>query len=217
MGDPKKKRKQYERPLRPWDKATIEREREIKKTFGLKNKRELWRLELILRKKRKNARKLLAFEAEARAKREQEIVKSLEKYGIVSSTASLDDILGLGIESMLERRLQTIVWRKGLANTVKQARQLIVHGHIAVKGKKVSKPGYLVTIGEENSLSYYGKPIVLETRQAEKEKLKEEFEKAKPEETNGAGQAGEIDETSSAEETLGETPEEKQAKGVVIE
>lgn len=209
MGDPKKKSKQYEKPLRPWDRARLEKERETKKNYGLKNKKELWRIETTLRKKRKNARTLLALEPEARAKREKELVESLVKYGIVSQTAMLDDILGLGIESFLERRLQTMVYRKGLALTPAQARQFVVHGHIAVNGKKVSTPSYLVPLKEENSISYYGKKINIELPQR-KEELKKKFESVQAEEEQPAEGEGEVEEKQgeeTEESTAGEEAE----------
>jgi len=217
MGDPKKRKNQFEKPLRPWDRGRLEKEKELKKSFGLKNKRELWMVETILRKKRKSARSLLALELEAREKMEKELIKSIAKYGIISEMAVLDDVLGLGAESFLERRLQTIVWRKGLASTIGQARQFVVHGHIAVNGRKVDRPSYLLKSGEEDSVFYYKKKMILEEKKSAKEKLKEEFEKAKPEELEEAeGEA--IEETEAAEEEIaGETPEEKEEKGVVME
>ncbi len=50
---------------------------------------------------------------------------------------------------MLERRLDNVVYRMGLAGSRAQARQLVLHGHIAVSGRKVNIPSYLVSIGEE--------------------------------------------------------------------
>jgi small subunit ribosomal protein S4 len=74
---------------------------------------------------------------------------------LTKENATLDDILGLTEESYLERRLQTIVYRKGLARTIYQARQLIVHGHIAINGKRVTSPGYIVMKGEEDLIDFY--------------------------------------------------------------
>jgi small subunit ribosomal protein S4 len=84
------------------------------------------------------------------------ILNRLKRYGLLKTEAGLDDILSLEVTNFLERRLQTQVHKQGLANTVKQARQFIVHGHIAVDGKKVTIPGYLVPTNEELSLGYYG-------------------------------------------------------------
>ncbi len=168
MGDPKKTVKHYEKPMRLWDKENLEKERIMKNTYGLQNKRELWRSKTILSKKRKTARLLLAMQPEERAKREQELLNSLIRLGLMDEKASLDDILTLTTEAILERRLQTVVWRKGLANTAKQARQFITHGHIAINGKKVTAPGYLVPAEEEAKIAYYGKKM--ELKPAEKKK-----------------------------------------------
>jgi small subunit ribosomal protein S4 len=190
MGDPKKTRKQYKRPLKIWDKESIANEKNLIQSYGLRNKREIWKAETLLRKKRKTARSLLALELEERVMREKDLLGSLARIGILDEKATLDDVLTLSIESFLERRLQTLVWRKGLANTASQARQFIVHGHIAIGGRRVTAPSQIVTAEEEKKLGYYGgkkmvlRPAVKEAKPAkpaEKEKgLKEEFEEAKP-------------------------------------
>ena len=188
MGDPKKRRKKYSKPRKSFQRERIDKEKEVKKAYGLKNRREFLKAESIIRKKRTNARKLLALGLENRLKREKEIVDSLKKMGILQGNPSLDDVLTLTPEALLERRLQTIVWRKGLANTEKQARQFITHGHIAINGKKVDKPSYSVSAEEEKNLSYYGKEMILEQKkehkkvaEEKKNELKEEFEEAKGE------------------------------------
>ena len=53
---------------------------------------------------------------------------------------------------MLERRLDNVVWRAGLASSRSQARQLVLHGHVRVNGKKVNIPSYLVKAGDEVSM-----------------------------------------------------------------
>jgi small subunit ribosomal protein S4 len=55
---------------------------------------------------------------------------------------------GDNLLSLLERRLDNVVYRLKMATSRKQARQLIVHGHIVVNGKKVSSPSYFVSVGE---------------------------------------------------------------------
>ncbi|MCX6801758.1 MAG: 30S ribosomal protein S4, partial [Candidatus Diapherotrites archaeon] len=66
MGDPKRQKKHYERPKKLWDKAKVEERRRIVEAYGLKNKKEIWKSETFLRRKRENARKLLAQPFEAR-------------------------------------------------------------------------------------------------------------------------------------------------------
>ena len=188
MGDPKKSRKQYNRPRLPWDTAMLDRERKIVALYGLKNKREIRMLEKILRNKRKNARALLGMTAEKRVTREKELLGSVRKIGLLKGEGTVDDVLGLSLEEILERRLQTLVWRKNLAKTINQARQFITHGHISINGKKVTVPGYLVSPEEEGRLDYYGEPPELEPPQPEKKaNLKAEFEAA----AGGAAEAGE--------------------------
>lgn len=68
------------------------------------------------------------------------------------ATKSLE-ATGESLLSMLERRLDNVVYRAKLASSRRQARQIIVHGHILVNGKKVYSPSYLVTVNEEVSLA----------------------------------------------------------------
>ncbi len=169
MGDPRKTKKHFERPLRLWDKETLEAEKALMDNYGLKNKRELWRIKTMLSKKRKSSRQLLALPLDERVKREKDLLHSLARFGLLDENAVLDDILTLSTDALLERRLQTLVWRKGLANTAGQARQFITHGHIAVNGKRVSSPGYLVGSSEENKISYYGKKMELKPKVQKKQ------------------------------------------------
>ncbi|MEM0022877.1 MAG: 30S ribosomal protein S4 [Archaeoglobaceae archaeon] len=150
MGDPKKQRKSYVSPVRPWDRSRIERDTQLVIKYGLRNKREVWRFQNILRKYRRVARDLLGKinlpgkEGELARAKAQAVIKKLQKFGILKENATLDDVLDLSVESFLERRLQTIVFRQGLAKTIKQARQMIVHGHIEVDGRKVTCPSFIV-------------------------------------------------------------------------
>lgn len=193
MGDPKKRKKNYQKPRKSFQKEKIIAERDTKQLYGLKNKKEYYRAESAIRTKRATARKLLALDLEQRILREKELLDSLIKQGILNGKPTLEDVLVLSPQALLERRLQTIVWRKGLANTAKQARQFIVHGHIAVNGKKINKPNYLVKADEENNIKYYKKELIIENKKHEKitteksesksSELKKEFEEVKePEE-----------------------------------
>ncbi|ADX83338.1 30S ribosomal protein S4 [Saccharolobus islandicus] len=156
MGDPKKSRKKWESPGHPWIKERIGYEQELLGKYGLRNKREIWIAQSIIRKFRHQARSLLALPPAERAVREKQLVGKLLKMALLKrETATVDDILSLTEQDLLERRLQTIVYKKGLANTTYQARQLIIHGHIAVNGKRVTSPGYIVNVDEENLIDYY--------------------------------------------------------------
>jgi small subunit ribosomal protein S4 len=154
MGDPKKQRKRYATPRFPWRSDTIREELTLLGQYGLRNKHELWLHETILSKFRGTARSLIGKSPEERKKMEGELLARLKKMGLLPETAVLDDVLDLTTDDILERRLQTIVFRKGLAKTVYQARQLITHGHVIVGNRRVTVPGYVVTREEENSIAY---------------------------------------------------------------
>jgi small subunit ribosomal protein S4 len=164
VGDPKKQRKKYATPRFPWRTSILQEELKLLGQYGLRNKHELWRHETMLSKFRSIARSLIGKLPEERGKMEKELLTRLKRLGVLPETAVLDDILDLTVEDILERRLQTIVFRKGLAKTVHQARQLITHGHIAIGNQRVTVPGYIVTREEENQIGYAStSPLASET------------------------------------------------------
>ncbi len=148
MGHPKKQRKKYETPKRPYDKQRIENERKILNEYGLRRKHEIWRAESILRDFRRRARELLAVKDD---KKQKELLDKLNKIGIEART--LDDVLTIRLENILGRRLQTVLYKKGFANTPRQARQMIVHGHVTINAQKILWPSYIVQKGEEENIS----------------------------------------------------------------
>jgi len=146
----KRQRKKYQKPLKPWDRERIQAERKLIERYGLKNKRELWRMQAILRAWRSQARRLLASRGRQAELETRQLLSKLRRYGLVGENATLDDVLGLTLENVLERRLQTIVWRKGLARSARHARQLIVHGKVVLGGQRVNSPSFLIEKGMEN-------------------------------------------------------------------
>ena len=157
MGDPKFSRKTYDTPSHPWQGERIKAELEVVRAFGLKNKTEVWKAQTILRNLRNQSRDLQARlrTGDAQAKIEADaLLAKCGRLGYLPADATLNDILTLTNEDVLSRRLQTIVFEKGFANTIKQARQMIAHGHIFMNGHKVTVPGYIVTRAEESSIEY---------------------------------------------------------------
>jgi len=152
LGDPKRPRRKYETPKQPWRTDRLLEELKIVGEYGLRNKRELWRAASILRKYRKIARSLFVLTEEERVKKESVLIRTLYKMGILPENATADDVLRLTVRDILERRLQTVVFRLGLAKTIYHARQLITHRHIAVGERIVSAPSYLVKRGEEEKI-----------------------------------------------------------------
>ncbi|MFZ2070685.1 MAG: 30S ribosomal protein S4 [Halobacteriota archaeon] len=160
MGHPKRSKKTYERPRRPWVLQRIKEEQELVEQYGLKNKREIWKAASRIKKYRREIRNILAEIAgmkptEHTKRKEEAILASLRRKGLLSAGTNLEDILELDVVDVLKRRLQTCVHKKGLATSLKHARQLIVHGHIAVNNRRVTVPSYIVNIEEERGIGYY--------------------------------------------------------------
>ena len=150
MGDPRKPKKSYHRPRRIWTTDQLNAELYILGSFGLRNKRELWKAQTEVARFRNQARALLALATEARTEKESRLLKSLNRLGLVTESASLDDVLNLKIEDLLERRLQTIVMKKAGTKSPHQARQVVVHGHVSIGDRIVNLPGYIVKKEEED-------------------------------------------------------------------
>jgi len=148
----KRQSKKYARPLRSWNRARIETEKKLKQDYGLRRKKEIWRAEAILRNFRRLARELRARKDETK---EKILITRLSKLGLVGENANLDNVLALNVQNILDRRLQTIVFKKGLSNTAKEARQFIAHGHIAIEGRRAKFPSTLVPKDMEEKIKFY--------------------------------------------------------------
>jgi small subunit ribosomal protein S4 len=154
MGDPKYPRKAWRKPKRPLNYELKMEELKILGTFGLRTKRELWKAHTELSRVRHQARSLLALRQDVRAEKEPILMKSLARIGLVSSDATLDDVLNLNANDLLSRRLQTLVTKKFGFKSPYQARQAVIHGHIMIGDRKVDIPSYTVTVEEENNVHF---------------------------------------------------------------
>jgi len=144
MGDPRKTRKKYKGPAHPWQKTRIDEERGIKRNYGLKNKKEIWKFVSEIRRIKSQAKTLIREKSKNNKQafiEEKQLIDRLVKYGLLTEGSTLESLLGLKTSDLLGRRLQTLVHNKGFALTPKQARQFIVHGHILVNGKKIAYIG----------------------------------------------------------------------------
>ena len=158
MGHPKFSRPKYDTPPHPWKADRIEEEHAIKANHGLKNMTEIWKAKSALRRMRRQAMKLIGRvdTSEGHYLREKEaMLSSLYRKGLITSDAILDDILSLSAEDILNRRLQAQVYYKGFACSMKQARQLVVHGQICIGIQKVTIPSYPVSRDEEEMIQYH--------------------------------------------------------------
>jgi len=164
MGDPRKAHKKYKRPKKIHLRTRIDEDQAISKNYGLKNMRELWRTETEITRIRDQAKKLIINPAN-----QETFFNRLKKLGLIKGDVTIDDVLALTKEKLLDRRLQTIVYKKGLAKTVKGARQFITHRKIKIQDRIVDVPGYLVKIDEENKISLVQKKQ--KEKKAETEKI----------------------------------------------
>jgi len=157
MGDPKKIRKKYRTPSHPWQKSRIDEEKSIIQEYGFTNKKEIWKMGSVLRNFKQRIKKATTHQTAQSETEKQHLLNKLQSLGLTKGLASADEILGLTLKDILERRLQTIVFRKGLARSMKQARQMITHRHIVVGTKMITSPSYLVQKGEEDKVGFVAK------------------------------------------------------------
>lgn len=139
-----RKKKRYVRPKKLYEKVRIEEENKLMEKYALKSKREIWKSIAKIDYFRRRAKALAKSPLE-----EQEVL--FNKLGAIGLKAkSTADVLALNIDDLLSRRLPTIVHKRGIAKTVKQARQMVTHKKILINGRAVNSPSYLVRVAEEN-------------------------------------------------------------------
>ena len=160
MGDPRKAKKSYTRPRSIWTSDQISSELYVVGSYGLRNKKELWKAQTEIARIRNQARALLAISTDVRHEKETKLLNYLSKTGIVEDSSTLDDILNLKIEDILERRLQTLVMKRSNLKSPYQARQIVVHGHVSIGDRKINLPGYLVKRDEEAQILIHFTPVI---------------------------------------------------------
>ncbi len=139
----------YSSPRKAFEKQRILSEKSLMTEYGLKNKKELWKAEEKVRQMRRQARELIS---DTNQEQQQTLLQKLHAMGLLPHDAHLEDVLKLTVRDILNRRLQTIVQRRGYASTVKQARQRIVHGHVAVSGQIITIPSYMMPPEKESEI-----------------------------------------------------------------
>ncbi len=158
----KRKHKTYSKPKRPFDKTRIEEEAQIKKEFGLKNKKEIWKADSQIKSIREKAKRLIS----AKEEEQKKLFEKLKKKGF--AVKSIADVLGLEKKDYLKRRLQTVIFEQKLVPSIKTARQAITHKKVLVDGKVIDSPSYIV-------------PVELERKIALKKKVKKAKKEGKQE------------------------------------
>ncbi|MBT3866140.1 30S ribosomal protein S4 [Candidatus Woesearchaeota archaeon] len=154
MGTVRRLRSKYDGPSHPWEADRLAEEKNLTKEYGLKNKKEIWKINSKLRGLKTQAKNLIADRSEQARKEEKLLLEKLASWGVLKEGATLDDVLEVNVRQLLARRLQSVTLTKGLARSSRQARQMISHGHITINKKKTNIPSYLVKISEESKMEY---------------------------------------------------------------
>merc|ERR1712083_137157 len=154
---PAKYSKVYTTPRRPFEKARLDQELKLIGEYGLRNKREVWRVKYSLALIRSAARELLTLDEKApkRLFEGNALLRRLVRTGVLSDDRmKLDYVLGLTIEDFLERRLQTQVFKLGLAKSIHHARVLIKQRHIRVRKQLVNVPSFIVRLDSQKHIDF---------------------------------------------------------------
>lgn len=154
MGDPKKQVNRYSTPRHPWERDRIDEEKVLTYEYGLKNKKEIWKQASFIKNIKTHVKRLNGLVGTQADLEKDQLFNKLIAYGLLKEGQSLDEALELTTKDIMERRLQTQCVRQGLARTMMQARQFIVHGHIKVNGKKITAPGFLVTTESQFAIEF---------------------------------------------------------------
>lgn len=162
-----RKRKRYSKPRKLHDKARMEEENQLIKRYGLKNKREIWKADAAIERIRSRGKSLIT----ASKEEQKELFDRLDKMGF--KVEKIADILALNKEDWLKRRLQSILVRKRLAKP-REARQLIVHKHVAIDDTIVNIPSYMVKVDEEGKIKVFKR--IKKQQKEKREEEKEEIE-----------------------------------------
>ena len=149
--------KTYSTPRRPFEKERLDQESKLIGEFGLRNKREVWRVKYTLTKIRTAARELLTLDEKdpRRLFEGNALLRRLVRIGVLDEQKmKLDYVLGLRLEDFLERRLQTQVLKLGLAKSIHHARVLIRQRHIRVRKQVVNLPSFIVRLDSQKHIDF---------------------------------------------------------------
>ena len=204
MGDPKKQRKKYSTPSHPWNKERIDFEKEIVREYGLRRKNEVWKAQSVLKRLQFLAKKMIGSDTKQSNKERELLLNRVYKLGYLPKDSKVEELLNLQLKDILDRRLQTIVFRKKLTNSMLQSRQFIIHEHISVNGIKVTSPAYVVPVDHETSVGYAPNTNI-------KEVMAQELQQKSEKEVGAVKEVAE-GETEVKEEKPVEVKEEKAAK-----
>ncbi|KAH0929285.1 hypothetical protein HID58_015012, partial [Brassica napus] len=149
--------KTFKKPRRPYEKERLDAELKLVGEYGLRCKRELWRVQYTLSRIRNAARELLTLDEKnpRRIFQGEALLRRMNKNGLLDESQNkLDYVLALTVENFLERRLQTIVFKSGMAKSIHHARVLIRQRHIRVGRQLVNIPSFMVKVESQKHIDF---------------------------------------------------------------
>lgn len=210
---PKRKRKKYSRPQKPFDKARIQEENLLRDKYGLKNKKEIWKADAAISRIRNLAKQLITKSEEEK----KAFIEKLKAKGF--NVNNIADSLSLNKEDWLKRRLQTIVFTKKFARTPRQSRQLIAHKQVSIGNRTINIPSYQVSLEQEPNIKLN---IVLKRPKNSKKENKEKIGEIKVKEVKPVEEVVEetkekLDEILKEGKTVEETKTEEKIEAQIPE
>ncbi|PKA60468.1 40S ribosomal protein S9-2 [Apostasia shenzhenica] len=149
--------KTFKKPRRPYEKERLDAELKLVGEYGLRCKRELWRVQYVLSRIRNAARHLLTLDEKnpRRIFEGEALMRRMVRYGLLDESQNkLDYVLALTVENFLERRLQTQVFKSGMAKSIHHARVLIRQRHIRVGRQLVNIPSFMVRVDSAKHIDF---------------------------------------------------------------
>ncbi|KAF2302395.1 hypothetical protein GH714_036161 [Hevea brasiliensis] len=149
--------KTFKKPRRPYEKERLDAELKLVGEYGLRCKRELWRVQYALSRIRNAARMLLTLDEKnpRRIFEGEALLRRMNRYGLLDESQNkLDYVLALTVENFLERRLQTLVFKSGMAKSIHHARVLIRQRHIRVGRQVVNIPSFMVRVDSQKHIDF---------------------------------------------------------------